>query len=165
MLEVGFGTGLNACVTAMAADASSSVHYISLEKYPVDIELLNALNYDRLVDASLLQAIHQASWNEPVSITPWFTLEKRETDYLVDPLPSDIDVVYFDAFAPEKQPQMWMPEAFERLVSVMNPSAVLTTYCSKGGIRRLLASLGLEMERIPGPIGGKREILRGTKTF
>lgn len=161
LLEVGFGTGLNACVTAMAADAASSVHYISLEKYPVDSATLAALRYDSLLDEALLQAIHAAPWDEAVPITPYFTLEKRRADYLSDPLPTSVDVVYFDAFAPEKQPEMWTPEAFSRLVNVMNPGSVLTTYCSKGAVRRLLASLGLTMERIPGPAGGKREILRG----
>lgn len=162
LLEVGFGTGLNACVTAMIADERHPVHYISLEKYPVDAATLAALRYDSLLDETLLRAIHEAPWDEPVAITPCFTLEKRQADYLSDPLPASVDVVYFDAFAPEKQPEMWTPDAFRRLVAVMNEGAVLTTYCAKGEVRRLLASLGLTMERIPGPIGGKREILRGT---
>lgn len=162
LLEIGFGTGLNACVTAMVADKSCPVHYITLEKYPVDAETLDTLHYEKSVDATLLHNIHRAPWDEPVRITPYFTLEKRRADYLSDPLPSSIDVVYFDAFAPEKQPEMWTPEAFSRLVEAMNTNAVLTTYCAKGTIRRLLASLGLDMERIPGPTGGKREILRGT---
>ncbi len=162
LLEVGFGTGLNACVTAMIADERCPVHYVSLEKYPVDSATLAALRYDSLLDKVLLRAIHEAPWDEPVPITPYFTLEKRRADYLSDPLPASVDVVYFDAFAPEKQPEMWTPDAFRRLVAVMNGGAVLTTYCAKGEVRRLLASLGLTMERIPGPIGGKREILRGT---
>ena len=162
LLEVGFGTGLNACVTAMVADMHCPVHYISLEKYPVEAALLDALHYDTCLDAGLLHKIHEASWDEAVPITPYFTLEKKQADYLVDPLPASIDVAYFDAFASEKQPEMWTLSAFQRLVSVLNPGAVLTTYCAKGEIRRLLASLGLAMERIPGPLGGKREILRGT---
>lgn len=71
--------------------------------------------------------------------------------------------MYFDAFAPEKQPEMWSEEALRRVTEVMNPDAVLTTYCAKGAIRRLLQSLGLTVERLPGPPGGKREILRATK--
>ncbi len=165
LLEVGFGTGLNACVTAMVADEYHPVHYISLEKYPVDNNILKALQYDNLLDDGLMHAIHEAPWDETVSVTPYFTLEKKRADYLSDPLPSSIDVVYFDAFAPEKQPEMWTPDAFHRLVEVMNEGAVITTYCAKGEVRRLLASLGLVMERISGPVGGKREILRGTRTF
>ncbi|MDE6457225.1 MAG: SAM-dependent methyltransferase, partial [Muribaculum sp.] len=77
--------------------------------------------------------------------------------------PVGIVRVDFVAFAPEKQPEMWSEEALRRVVSVMNPGAVLTTYCAKGAIRRLLQSLGLTVERLPGPPGGKREILRATK--
>ena len=160
---MGFGTGLNAAVTAMVADAEHPVHYISLEKYPVSTEMLRKLQYGELVNGELLDRIHAAFWNVPVEITPWFTLEKRHCDYTIDLLPEGTDVVYFDAFAPEKQPDMWTEEAFQRLVQVMNPGAVLTTYCSKGVIRRRLESLGLRVERIPGPPGGKREILRATR--
>ena len=163
ILEIGFGTGLNAVVTAMVADADHPVHYISLEKYPVEAQLLTTLGYAKQVDNTLLQAIHNAEWNKPVAITPYFTLEKRQADYLADPLPDSIDIVYFDAFAPEKQPEMWSEEAFTRLYNALAPQAVLTTYCAKGHIRRLLSSLGLTVERLAGPIGGKREILRASK--
>ncbi len=163
LLEVGFGTGLNAAVTAMVADSSQPVHYITLEKYPVSEDILRQLNYGELVDSELLEKIHAAPWNEAVEVIPGFVLEKRVSDYTMDPLPEGIDVVYFDAFAPEKQPDMWTQGAFERLVGIMNRGCVLTTYCSKGEIRRRLESLGLRVERIPGPPGGKREILRATR--
>ena len=163
LLEVGFGTGLNAVVTAMVANEKNPVHYITLEKFPLDNEIIKNLNYDEQIDNDLFKAIHAAEWNKPVEITPYFTLEKRECDYTTDILPSNIDVVYFDAFAPEKQPDMWTPECFERLVNVMNLNAVLTTYCAKGEIRRTLQALNLTPERLAGPVGGKREILRATK--
>lgn len=162
LLEIGFGTGLNAVVTAMVANEQNPVHYITLEKYPLDSDLTSQLNYNKLVDKDLYRLILEAEWNNPVAITPYFTLEKRSADYLTADLPSGIDVVYFDAFAPEKQPEMWSAETFGRLVNTMNSGAVLTTYCSKGVIRRLLESLGLTVERIAGPAGGKREILRAT---
>lgn len=163
LLEIGFGTGLNAAVTAMAAGEANPVHYITLEKYPLEAQLIETLGYSDIVDADILGAIHDAPWNLPTAITPYFTLEKREADYLTDELPCSIDVVYFDAFAPEKQPEMWSQEAFERLFRVLNEGAVLTTYCAKGNIRRLLAQLGMVVERLPGPVGGKREILRASK--
>lgn len=162
LLEVGFGTGLNAVVTAMAANESRPVHYITLEKFPVDGTLLRQLGHDRIADASLYDMIQAAGWNTPVEITPYFTLEKRISDYTADDLPEGIDIVYFDAFAPEKQPEMWTAEAFTRLRDVMNQGAVMTTYCAKGEIRRMLASLGFSVERLAGPVGGKREILRAT---
>lgn len=163
LLEVGFGTGLNAAVTAMAADSDHPVYYISLEKYPVGPETLRQLRYGDVVDRVLLDRIYDAEWGAPVQITPFFTLEKLNFDYLYDTLPEGVDVVYFDAFAPEKQPEMWSEEAFGRLVGAMNPGCVMTTYCSKGVIRRRLESFGLRVERIPGPPGGKREILRATR--
>ncbi len=163
LLEIGFGTGLNAVVTAMVTDSTHPVHYFSLEKYPIDSDTLSRLQYETQVNDTLFQSIHEAQWNTPVEITPYFTLEKRECDYLSDELPNDIDVVYFDAFAPEKQPEMWSREAFERLYSKMNKGAILTTYCAKGNIRRMLTDIGFFVERINGPIGGKREILRATK--
>lgn len=163
LLEVGFGTGLNAAVTAMAATGERPVHYITLEKYPVDLQLVEGLGYDTLVDAQLFAAIHAAPWEQPTAITSHFTLEKRCCDLLTAPLPNDIDIVYFDAFAPEKQPEMWSAEVFARIYQAMRPGGVLTTYCAKGVIRRLLQSTGFMVERLAGPVGGKREILRAVR--
>ena len=163
LLEIGFGTGLNAAVTAMAATAQSPVHYISLEKYPVEPSIVSLLGYEALIPAQLFADIHAASWEQPVVITPHFTLEKRCCDLLTAQLPQDIDVVYFDAFAPEKQAEMWTPEVFARIYRAMRPGGVLTTYCAKGAIRRLLQATGFNVERLAGPVGGKREILRATK--
>ena len=163
LLEIGFGTGLNAAVTAMSANAQYPVHYITLEKYPVEPSLVEELGYDRFVDAQLFSAIHAASWEQPTAIMPHFTLEKRCCDLLTTPLPGDIDIVYFDAFAPEKQPEMWSAEIFARIYQAMSPHGVLTTYCAKGAIRRMLQATGFTVERLAGPIGGKREILRATK--
>ena len=162
ILEIGFGTGLNAVVTAMAANSEHPVHYISIEKYPVDSDTLSQLKYGEIVNEKLYNDIINAEWNREVEITPFFTLEKIEGDYLIDNLPSNIDVIYFDAFAPEKQPEMWSRKAFERLYATANPNAVLTTYCSKGVIRRMLSEIGFNVERIAGPPNGKREILRAT---
>lgn len=163
LLEIGFGTGLNAAVTAMVATAQRPVHYITLEKYPVAPELVGSLGYEKWVDAAVYAAIHGAPWEQPTGITPHFTLEKRCCDLLTTAIPEDIDIVYFDAFAPEKQPEMWSAEIFARIYRVMRPGGVLTTYCAKGAIRRLLQATGFTVERLAGPVGGKREILRAVK--
>jgi tRNA U34 5-methylaminomethyl-2-thiouridine-forming methyltransferase MnmC len=162
LLEIGFGTGLNAVVSAMAATDERPVQYITLEKYPVEPQLIRKLGYDNFVDASLFSAIHAATWEQPTAIKPCFTIEKRCCDLTDTALPENIDIVYFDAFAPEKQPEMWSREAFERLYATTNSGAVLTTYCSKGVIRRMLMDIGFDVERIAGPPNGKREILRAT---
>ena len=163
LLEIGFGTGLNAAVTAMVATPEHPLHYITLEKYPVSPALVGQLGYNAFVDESLFAAIHAAPWEQPIPITPHFVIEKRCSDLLTAPLPTDIDIVYFDAFAPEKQPEMWSAPIFARLYQAMRPGAILTTYCAKGVIRRLLQSTGFSVERIAGPVGGKREILRAKK--
>lgn len=162
-LEIGFGTGLNAAVTAMATNQNAQVHYISLELYPLSIDEAMALGYHDCVDKELFTALHSAPWEIATEITPHFTLEKRKCDLLTAELPTEIDVVYFDAFAPEKQPAMWSEDVFKRIYNAMAPGGVLTTYCAKGAVRRLLSSLGFRVERLPGPIGGKREILRASK--
>lgn len=160
VLEIGFGTGLNAALSVdVAGDAP--VHYIALELYPPDPDVIVAMGYGAV--APLFGSVNAAAWNEPVVITPKFTLEKRCSDFLACRLPESVDVVYYDAFAPEKQPEMWSRGCFQRIYDVMNPDAVLTTYCAKGCVRRLLADVGFTVERLAGPAGGKREILRATK--
>ena len=163
VLEIGFGTGLNAVVTAMATTKGRKAHYISLELYPVEAQLIEKLNYGELVDNDLLMALHQAQWNAPQVISPTFTLEKLQCDFTQCSLPTDIDVVYFDAFAPEKQPEMWDESLFKRIYDAMSNGGILTTYCAKGEIRRRLQRVGFIVERLAGPPGGKREILRATK--
>lgn len=163
VLEIGFGTGLNAVVTAMATTKDRKAHYISLELYPVEAQLIEKLNYGDMVDNDLLMALHQAQWNAPQVISPTFTLEKLQCDFTQCSLPTDIDVVYFDAFAPEKQPEMWDESLFKRIYDAMSNGGILTTYCAKGEIRRRLQRVGFIVERLAGPPGGKREILRATK--
>ena len=163
VLEIGFGTGLNAVVTAMATTKGRKAHYISLELYPVEAQLIEKLNYGEMVDNDLLMALHQAQWNAPQVISPTFTLEKLQCDFTQCSLPTDIDVVYFDAFAPEKQPEMWDESLFKRIYDAMSNGGILTTYCAKGEIRRRLQRVGFIVERLAGPPGGKREILRATK--
>lgn len=161
VLEVGFGTGLNAALTAASASPQLTVHYTSLELYPLDPATVAQMGYSS--EVPLLNAVNSAPWDSETDLTPDFTLHKRIADFLTSSLPSDIDVVYFDAFAPEKQPEMWSELCFRRIYDSMSPGAVLTTYCAKGAIRRLLTSIGFTVQRIPGPPSGKREILRALK--
>lgn len=162
VLEIGFGTGLNAVVTAML-EVDTQINYTSIELHPITEEQVAALNYGKFTDASLFAKLHQAPWGVATTITKNFTLHKICDSFLTMQLPSNIDVVYFDAFAPEKQPEMWQPELMKKVYDAMRSGGVLTTYCAKGVVRRMLESTGFEVERIPGPPNGKREILRATK--
>ena len=95
----------------------------------------------------------------------FFTLEKIEGDYTTYNFRNGYDIIYFDAFAPEKQPEMWSQELFNNLFNILNNGGILTTYCAKGIVRRMLQAAGFIVERLPGPPGGKREILRATKNI
>lgn len=177
ILEIGFGTGLNALLTLEAAEAAQRpVHYTGIELYPLDWEEVEVLGYS---DNPLFGKMHHAPWEVDVEISPWFTLRKIqgkaevELSVMSDKLSVMSDNsnnsylgfsnVYFDAFAPEKQPEMWSESMFRLLYAVMESEGILTTYCAKGAIRRMLQAVGFRVERLPGPPGGKREILRATK--
>jgi tRNA U34 5-methylaminomethyl-2-thiouridine-forming methyltransferase MnmC len=96
-------------------------------------------------------------------LSPWFTLRKLEGDFTNYTFEKGYDIIYFDAFAPEKQPEMWNQSLFDGLYNILNEGGILTTYCAKGVVRRMLQTAGFTVERLPGPPGGKREILRATK--
>lgn len=162
VLELGFGTGLNALLTALDAESrDTKIHYTTLEKFPLPDTILSGLNYGG-VHPGLFRAIHEAEWEVPVAVTPRFTLHKIRTDFRDYPFSGRHDVVYYDAFAPGKQPEVWTPELFFRIAEAMNPGGILTTYCAKGGVRRMMQAAGLTTERAPGP-PGKREMLRARK--
>ena len=167
VFEVGFGTGLNAFLTLLEAERQQRhVYFTSIEKYPVAADTIKAMNYPELISPTHAKAyydMHEAAWNQAVDITPWFTLTKVHADLTTYTFEEQIDVVYFDAFAPEKQSEMWSEQIFAKIYDAMSHRGILTTYCAKGVIRRMLQAAGLKMERLAGPPGGKREILRGTK--
>lgn len=167
VLEIGFGTGLNAFLTLLEAEKQSrKVCFTSIERYPLKEDIVRKLGYPEIIapeKSEKFYALHTAPWNQFVEISPCFTLHKIEGDFTHFDFQSHYDVVYFDAFAPEKQPEMWSQPLFDRLYRQMNPGGILTTYCAKGVVRRMLQAAGFTVERLPGPPGGKREILRANK--
>ena len=165
VLEIGFGTGLNAYLTLLEAEKSKkTIHYTTLELYPLPVDEALLLNYPDILckDRTLFEELHRSSWGEDVGITPFFTLQKIKSDFTGYELQGLYDVIYFDAFSPEKQPDMWMGDGFRKIYKHSGNDAVITTYCAKGVVRRAMQSAGFMMERLPGP-PGKREILRGVK--
>lgn len=212
VLEIGFGTGLNAWLTLEEAERSRrNIHYTGLELYPLEWQTVEQLGYisgneqltiHRIQTASdgqftpdeeeqqsaigLFKQLHTSPWEKDVRLTPYFTLRKIETDVnqwimenkgepkmnstndsaTISRLSTSnppFNLVYFDAFAPEKQPEMWSQELFNRLYVLLDKDGILTTYCAKGVVRRMLQTAGFIVERLPGPPGGKREILRARK--
>ena len=167
IVEVGFGTGLNAFLSLKDVELSQSHHidYHTIEKYPLPMDTTQSLNYGTLIwpeRTDLYRALHAADWNCEQVITDRFTLHKIEGDSNTCELPDQIDLIYFDAFAPEKQPEMWNQEIYDRLYAHTAPGGVIVTYCAKGVVRRGMQTAGFEMSRLPGP-PGKRHILRGVK--
>ena len=168
ILEVGFGSGLNAILTLMTAEERNiTVNYTGLEAFPLSEEEFKALNYKDLEIISSyskqLQAMFEAPWEEEVSIQPNFFLKKQEVlleEYL--PVENSFNLVYFDAFGPRVQPNLWSFEVLSKLYKALDKNGVFVTYCAKGQVRRDLISLGFEVEKIPGP-PGKREMLRAKK--
>lgn len=168
LLEIGFGTGLNAFLTlATAVMRKIKVNYYTLEKYPLSEIESKSLNYSTLIFpefAGYFEKLHLLEWDSSHQLCPEFSLKKiqadlKKVDYVGLPF---FDLIYFDAFAPGKQPEMWTREIFEKIARHTNPGGIIVTYCAKGSVRRMLDDLGFQMERLPGPIG-KKEILRGIK--
>ncbi|MDE6715672.1 MAG: tRNA (5-methylaminomethyl-2-thiouridine)(34)-methyltransferase MnmD, partial [Muribaculaceae bacterium] len=144
--EIGFGAGLNALTTAMLSK-KKSIEYHTFELFPLSAELCKSLDYHTEIDNSvsawgeeLRNAIHDAEWEKPVRITDRFVIHKHLADITkgIQLQPESVDVVYFDAFAPEKQPEMWSNEIFSDIYKIMTPGGVLPPYSAKGAIRRLL---------------------------
>lgn len=167
ILEIGLGTGLNCFLTFLAAEETGKkIHYTGIERYPLNEDTLRKLDYPTIINQGHetdYYAIHQAPWGRDVKLSPRFTLHKIEGDFTSYPFDGKYDIIYFDAFAPEKQPEMWEQSLFDMLYNVLNEGGILTTYCAKGVVRRMLQSAGFTVERLPGPPGGKREILRATR--
>lgn len=161
VFEVGFGTGLNALLTMeMAIEKQLQVHYTTVELYPLTWEQVSPLGYSESVG---FQQIHQLPWGTEERVNEHFILHKLHKDVLTMEIPHEIDVVYFDAFAPEKQPELWCESLLQCIYDNMAEDGVLTTYCAKGAVRRMLQQVGFKVERLQGPPGGKREVLRALK--
>jgi tRNA U34 5-methylaminomethyl-2-thiouridine-forming methyltransferase MnmC len=167
VLEIGFGTGLNTFLTALyAATSGLKISYTTLEKFPLSMNKVLQLNYGKLntsfAQRPLFEKIHTAKWEQEEDISECFSLQKINSDFTSFQLEKKFDVVYFDAFSPEKQPEMWTEDLFRKIYLACNDNAILTTYCAKGTIRRCLEKVGFTVERLDGP-PGKREMIRAIR--
>lgn len=166
VLEAGLGTGLNALLTGLEAKAQrKAIHYVALEAYPIPLEQARTLNYAEHLGESAretLEAIHTLEWGTAHQLSSFFTFEKRRMSF--DALNDEamFDVVYFDAFAPNAQPELWEEEVLGRMYRALKENGIFVTYCAKGSVKRCLKGLGFEIEALQGP-PGKREMTRGVK--
>lgn len=164
ILEIGFGTGLNALLTA-TQDTSRTIFYTTLETNPLPEAIINQLNFEKTYpqfDQALFETFHRSEWNKGAFVTPQFHFTKIQIEAQSFQSNSLFDVIYFDAFDPETQPELWDISLFKKMHSLLNPNGILVTYCAKGIVKRALTSAGFLVEALPGP-PGKREMTRAHK--
>jgi tRNA U34 5-methylaminomethyl-2-thiouridine-forming methyltransferase MnmC len=166
IFEVGFGTGLNALLTAIRSmNGERQVNYTSVEKYPVHEDIIWSLNHADFAGKEgkkIFNLIHYAPWNAATPICKNFTIRKIKSDITVNKPSGNFDLIYFDAFGPDKQPEMWTQNIFSSISEITNKGGILTTYSAKGEVKRNLKACGFEVSLLPGP-PGKRQITRAVK--
>jgi len=164
VLEVGLGTGLNAALTwQMSESTKVNTHYFALEPFPLTDSLILEISkgFDDELSKKLIQ-IHQADWEHLTKLSPFFHFTKYKQSIQNFGSSLSVDLIYMDAFAPDKQPEMWTLDVISKLSSYILPKGALTTYCAKGDLKRNLKVCGLTVNSVPGPIG-KREMIVARK--
>jgi tRNA U34 5-methylaminomethyl-2-thiouridine-forming methyltransferase MnmC len=166
IFEVGFGTGLNAFLTAVeSSKGNRKINYTTIEKYPLDAALINKLNHKDFADnygLEIYNRIQSSPWEEFTEISDTFTLKKLKGDFTTTNPGNTYDLIYFDAFGPDKQPEMWTREIFERIAVMTRRDGIFVTYSAKGEVKRNLLACGFQVTLQPGP-PGKRQIIRAIK--
>lgn len=167
VLEVGFGTGLNALLTLIEADKHQNrIYYTAIEPYPLSKHEIKSLNYCEQLSLTQYQPryerMHETGWEEMFEISEYFRLTKTNCSLPDFSAEGMFRIIYFDAFAPTAQPELWTKKIFENMYKLLLPDGIIVTYCSTGNVRRTMQSAGFATEKLPGS-GGKREILRGRR--
>jgi len=164
ILEIGFGTGLNAFLTAIKAKALNlNCNYVGVEGFPISTEELKALNYTEILKHDFIfQNIHKIEWEKESVISKYFRLKKERKQFFEITNENQFDIVYFDAFGPRVQPELWTEAIFKIMYKAMKPNGVLVTYCAQGHARRAMVLVGFTVEKLNGP-PGKRHMLRAVK--
>ena len=164
IFEMGFGTGLNALLTALNRPTGLT-EYVAIEAFPLEVEEVQGLHYAETLGGEaeqLFTQLHQSAWESRVEIAPGFFLQKQAIAWEEFQAEEQFDLIYYDAFAPQAQAELWTDEVMESMTDLLLPGGVFVTYCAKGGVRRALQRSGLLIDRLPGP-PGKREMLRARK--
>ncbi len=171
ILEIGFGTGLNCLLTMLESiKLGKATTYFAIEKYPLTMEEVSQINYAKLLNSNRLDIpqffndIHLFNWNEDHYFSWFFHFKKIEADLKEFKSRRKFDLIYFDAFAPDVQPDLWTKEIFDKMYSFLNPKGILITYSSKGTVKQALRDAGFFIHRLNGP-EGKRHILMASKEF
>jgi tRNA U34 5-methylaminomethyl-2-thiouridine-forming methyltransferase MnmC len=170
IFEAGFGTGLNTFLTYLeAAHLHLEVQYTTVEAFPLENEIIKTLNYPEELKSTsgeklIFEKLHACSWEKTVQISKFFALKKLKiTLQELDLKKESFDLIYYDAFGPPTQPEMWTAAIFSKLITYLTPGGILVTYCAKGEVKRTLKKVGFSIESLAGP-PGKREMVRAIKT-
>ncbi len=165
IFEVGFGTGLNALLTLQKAEQLNvKINYTSIELYPLHSDLTNQLNYSEQLglEKSIFNKLHTCNWHEHIDITSHFNLQKIKAPFQDKSTDSTFDIIFYDAFAPSKQAEMWDYALIEKCYNMLNPNGVFVTYSARGQLKRDLKQAGFSVESLQGP-PGKFEMVRALK--
>ncbi|MFM2284643.1 MAG: hypothetical protein RLZZ543_140 [Bacteroidota bacterium] len=164
ILEVGFGTGLNALLALRETQQEPNLHidYVSLEPYPLQEEIFTQLNYAKGEELDSFLAMHRAPVNQRIQLSSAFSFTRSSEGIATYNDEALFDIVFYDAFGPPTQPELWTTDVLKCSVDLLKEKGIWVTYCSKGDVRRSLISLGMEMQRLDGP-PGKRHMLFGVK--
>lgn len=164
ILEVGLGTGLNAALAYnYAHDNKTVINYSAIEKYPIFLSELSQLNYFDFLDSEVLIWIHNVNWEDFYQYSASsFRLRKLQSDLKLIEFTDSYNLIFFDAFAPNKQPAMWALNVFKKLFNCLETGGLLTTYCCQGAVKRTLLEAGFKVEKVVGP-PGKREMINAWK--
>lgn len=164
VLEVGMGTGLNAFLTAnWATENRKQIHFSTLEPFPIAKEFFERLNYANTIEEKdLLVRIHESQWESFVSVSPFFEFYKTAKRLESFTTSMTYDIIYYDAFAPSKQPEVWSLENLQKCYQLLNQGGVLTTYCAQGQFKRNLLQAGFVVETLQGAMG-KKEMVRASR--
>jgi len=169
VLEIGFGTGLNAFMTYLEAkELQLTIRYVAVEAYPVSLKQAERLNYPNQLNAqdetaSFLK-MHCSDWETVVQMNNFFTFEKVKRHFETISYQNQFDIIYFDAFDPDAQPELWERKLLQKMYDALLPGGILVTYCAKGAVKRTLKAVGFEIESLKGP-PGKREMTRASKNL
>ncbi|MBY0535783.1 MAG: tRNA (5-methylaminomethyl-2-thiouridine)(34)-methyltransferase MnmD [Chitinophagaceae bacterium] len=168
VFEMGFGSGLNALLALEFSIRSGiEIVYEGFEKFPLDSSIYEALDYSGLLNNPILVPLYhtmcECEWNQSVALTEKFTFTKRLADIHIDKPTPLVDCIFFDAFAPAAQPEMWTSTIFSKMFDTLKSGGILVTYCSKSSVQKAMKEAGFEIEKLPGP-KWKREIVRAKKS-
>lgn len=169
ILEIGFGTGLNAFITLLESKKlHQSIHYVGVEAYPVNAAEVIAMNYvtelNAFSDEALFKKMHESNWDEKVVLHPEFELTKRKQFFDEIDAVEEFDLIYFDAFGYRVQPELWSTAIFKKMFTALRPGGKLVTYAARGVVKRSMIEVGFTVEKLAGP-PGKREMFRASKAI